>query len=165
MRYRVRQFANLLRPGLSNEEWRSVEAVLSPPLLALFQQMPGIGQRHSMDVYTALARDGCRDADVLGAALLHDVGKGRLHVGHRIAIVLLERLAPRLLAWWATDRPGPWRRALNRAVHHDALGAALVEEAGASAAVVALIRGHERPGALATTDARLSLLRAADDAF
>ena len=164
VRYRVRQFANVFRARLSDDEWRTAEALLAPPLLALFRQIPAMGQRHSMDVCATLQRQGCRDDDVLIAALLHDVGKGRIHVGHRVAFVLLSRLAPGLLSWWAAERPGPWRRALYRTLHHDELGAAMAAQAGASPAVVALIRDHERPFAASPSDARLALLRAADDA-
>ncbi len=164
VRYRVRQFANVFRARLSDDEWHTAEALLAPPLLALFRQIPAMGQRHSMDVCRTLQRQGCRDNEILIAALLHDVGKGRVHVGQRVAFVLLARLTPGLLSRWAAERPGPWRRALYRMLHHDELGAAMAAQAGASAAAVALIRDHERAFASSPTDARLALLRAADDA-
>jgi hypothetical protein len=134
-------------------------------LQALFRDIPAIGQRHTMDVCAALQRQGCTDHDVLAAALLHDVGKGRIHVGHRVAFVLLNCLAPRLLAFWAADKPGPWRRPLCRIAHHEALGADLAAEAGASPTVVTLIRNQEKAGASSADDPRLAILRVADDAY
>ena len=160
----MRQFANVFRARLSDEEWRTVAALLSPSLVPLFRRMPAMGQRHGMDVCAALQRQGCDDTEVLTAALLHDVGKGPIHVGQRVAVVLLSWLAPRLLSWWGADRPGLWRRALYRALHHDELGAAMAEQAGASPAVVALVRNHEQSAA-SRSDAQLALLQAADDAF
>lgn len=163
-RYRARQFSNLFRARLNDKEWQTIKELLSPPLLTLFRQMPSMDQRHSMDVCAALQAQTCDDPEVLAAALLHDVGKGPIHVGHRVAFVLLEWLAPGLLAWWAVDQPVLWRRAFYLMLHHEEVGAALAAEAGASPAVVTLIRNHEQAGSTGT-DTRLALLRAADDAF
>src|SRR5213078_3289449 len=55
--------------------------------------------QHSLRVCCRLIARGCKDKDMLAAALLHDVGKaqGRVPFWTRPAIVLGKKLAPHLL--------------------------------------------------------------------
>jgi len=95
----VRQQLGFVAP-LSASEYKEVAQWLPPSAFALFQTMSAADQRHSLRVCRGLQARGCTDADMLAAALLHDVGKalGRVPFWTRPAIVLGKKLAPRLLA-------------------------------------------------------------------
>ena len=151
--YRCRQFLGALRPRVGAADLAEAEAVLGPALFPLFLTMAPRDQRHCLDVYRRLRAGGCGDGDLLMAALLHDVGKGRqVRLWHRVAYVLLAALAPSLLA-----RAGGGLGALR---DHGQRGAALLRQAGAPPGVVALVAAHEERRA---GDPRLALLQQADD--
>ena len=159
--YRSRQLFASLRPrldaGLRAEAFRLLRA----PERRLFESMTRRDQQHCLDVYRRLREQGHDDRHLLAAALLHDVGKGRIALWHRVAYVLLEAWAPGLLSRLAAPGQGRgWRQALYRCRHHPQLGAERARRAGSSDQVVALIRtdGHLTP------DERSLALRAADDA-
>ncbi len=159
--YRARQFREALHPTVSPAEQREAAETLGRGLAPLFASMQPRDQRHCFDVYRSLRRRGCGDREILQAALLHDAGKGRLagahiRLWHRVAYVLLEASAPRLLGRLARDR-----NAFACLHNHPARGAALAQAHGASPAVVELIARHEEHDA---ANERLQLLRAADDA-
>lgn len=158
--YRVRQFFASLRAGLSPQERQIVADRLSQEQQGLFYAMPARDQRHCLDVFYALEGRDCQDDEVLLAALLHDVGKGRIRLWHRVAYVLLRVTWPRLLTRVSEREGRGWRRAMASLRGHAASGAALAEAAGTQATVVELIRHHESAEAC---DGRLALLRAADD--
>lgn len=138
---------------LSADEYAEVSQLLPTAALALFKTMSPADQRHSLRVYRGLQAHGCRDGDMLAAALLHDVGKaqGRVPFWTRPTIVLGKRLAPGLLKRLvvypgAQDRrslPG-WRRALSYAWYHAEVGAELAAEAGLSQQAVRYIRTHHQ---------------------
>jgi len=150
--YRGRQLWRSLRPRVEEEELAEARRLLGP-LFPLFMGMSARDRRHCLDVYRRLREWGVRDAHLLMAALLHDVGKGRaVALWQRVAFVALSRLAPGLLA-----RAGGGLAVLR---DHPGLGARLLAAAGAPAAVVELVRRHEEgPG----DDPRLALLQKADD--
>jgi hypothetical protein len=98
---------------------------------------------------------------MLVAALVHDVGKGRLAAWHRVAFVVLNGVSPRLVSVVAAEDGAGWRRALWRLQHHAALGAQALEAVSADARVVAIVRSHTgRPPA---DDAEVAWFIAADD--
>jgi hypothetical protein len=166
--YRSRQFFGALRARLGEEERAEVAAHLTPAEQRLFYSMDLRDQRHALDVFRVLKSGGQRDASLLAAALLHDVGKGPIRLWHRVAFVLLKAVSPRLLRRLASgDGPG-WRGALARSLDHAERGAALAEAAGSTAETVRLIRLHRSPASASSAeppggDAALALLQAADE--
>ena len=135
--------------------------VLPASAVTLFASMPVADRRHGLDVAHRLVASGIDDADVLGAALLHDAAKGHdMRLGHRVGGVLLEAIAPNLLQRLASRDPRSWRHGFHLYLHHGPLSADAALAAGCSPRVGAFIRG-----ATDATDGDLAAaLRAADDA-
>ena len=159
--YRMRQFLGSLRPRVSAEERVEFASLLTAAEQRLFDSMTLRDQRHGLDVYCTLRRQGHQDRSLLTAALLHDVGKGRISLWQRVAYVLLTAVAPVLLRRLAAEEGAGWRQALWRCVHHAERGAEMAAAAGSSPEVVRLIRLQESDD---SGDSRLRLLRAADEA-
>jgi len=159
--YRSRQFFRSVGASLSAEDRAEVAQRLNAEQQRLFYAMTARDQRHCLDVFHALQRDGHDDPDLLLAALLHDVGKGPVRLWHRVAYVLIRALSPRLLRRLSSDSGSGWRQALASFSDHSRQGAALVETTGAPEAVVALVRLHS--GDEIGADPRVALLRAADE--
>jgi hypothetical protein len=161
--YRSRQFFASLRPRVDPALHDEAFALLAEPQRRLFESMTMRDQQHCLDVYCRLRASSKDhgDPDLLVAALLHDSGKGRIALWHRVAYVLLDAGAPSLLRRLAVAGSGPsWRRALYRCVHHPELGAQLAQQAGSSPRAVELIRGEHAAG----PNEQLAALQAADDA-
>jgi hypothetical protein len=149
----ARQQAGLVAP-LSSSDYMEVARWLSPDALALFRTMSTADQQHSLRVCRGLQAHGCTNADMLAAALLHDVGKaqGRVPFWTRPAIVLgktcapalLRRLivAPQTLAQATLPR---WRRSLSNAWWHAEVGAELAARVGLSERAILYIRTHHQP--------------------
>lgn len=159
--YRSRQFFGALRARVGEEERAEVAAYLTSGEQALFFSMEVRDQRHALDVFRIVSANGGRDASLLAAALLHDVGKGRISVWQRVGFVLLNAVSPRLLRRLASGDGRGWRGALARSLDHAERSAALAEAAGSTPETVRLIRLHR---ARAGDDAALAALQAADEA-
>ena len=144
------------------EEARAVE-LLPPSARPLFLGMPVADRRHALKVAARLLV-GARadvDVDVVAAALLHDAAKGhRMRVWHRVAGVVLDAVAPRLLRRLARRDPASWRYPFHLYLHHASLSSAQALAAGCSPRTAALIRGDVHPADAPV----LAALRAADDA-
>jgi hypothetical protein len=155
-RYRGRQFFSSLRPRVDASLRAEAHHLLSESERALFASMTRHDQQHCLEVYRRLRDEGHHERDLLIAALLHDVGKGRVALWHRVAFVLLDSAAPHALDRIATPGDGRgYREALYRCRHHAEIGARLAQEAGSSNTVIALIRdegSHELQAALSRAD-------------
>jgi hypothetical protein len=161
--YRARQFRLALFgpwPSVTDE---MLLPHLSPALIAVFRRMKPSEQAHSFAVLTRLKEQGHADADLLAAALLHDVGKSLapLSVAERVLIVLGKRFASSLVKRWGEGEPRGLRRPFVVASRHADWGADLAGAAGASPRTCDLIRRHQdfsHPG-----DTLLTALQQADD--
>lgn len=160
-RYRARQVLWGLRRGIASPDREAVTALLSPEELRLFAAMEPRDQSHAVRTLRWLERARAGSGRELRvAALLHDVGKGRLALWHRVAYVLLAALPGSPLD--RLCRPGAGARgALWRLRHHAALGGALLREAGSAPRVVELVERHLTPRA-AADDPDLRALMEAD---
>jgi hypothetical protein len=120
---------------------------LSPSQSAAFRSLSPFDRSHLCRVHARLRSRGETDADVLTAALLHDVGKvdgcRRVRLIHRVVRVLLEPLAPRLLERLGRLPAPGWRAGFALAVHHATIGAGRANELGCSARTCWLIAHHE----------------------
>jgi hypothetical protein len=159
--HRVGQFVAHVTARTEAVEEALAAELLSPAAHALFVAMPVADRRHALDVAEKLIADGVRDADLLGAALLHDAAKGhRMRLWHRVSGVLLEDFAPAALRRLADPDPASWRHPFHLYLHHEAMSAELAARAGCSSRLCGFITG-----AVADADAHLlRALEAADDA-
>lgn len=147
IRYRAWQFFRALRPALHPEEIAMVRSRLSEAEFTLFLHADARDRRHSLDLYHLLREGGAvagipRSDDLELAALLHDVGKGRMAVWHRAVFVLLNALTPRLVPLVESPTGMTWRRSLWRLRRHADLGADLLAAAGTRPRVVEIVRAH-----------------------
>jgi hypothetical protein len=144
VRYRIRQFMRGFRGRLSNEEIEAVRSLLTDRELSLFTEMDRRDQRHSVDLLRHLERSeaGPSSSELRRAALLHDVGKGRLSVGARVLFVLANAVAPALARRFEREGARGLRGAFWRIRYHASLGALRLAELGVEEGVIELVRYH-----------------------
>ncbi|CAN5534612.1 hypothetical protein BH24CHL9_BH24CHL9_14200 [soil metagenome] len=141
---RVRQGVRHVVGRLSATERREMEAWLSGPQLALFEQMHPADQRHGVDVVTRLRAEGHEDDDLLLAGLFHDCSKGHgVRLAHRVAWALGERYGEGVLT--ASARLPGFPNAFEALRDHAEASARLAEEAGCSGRTADLIRHQAAP--------------------
>lgn len=141
-------------PPMTFEDYEEVERWLPTSALVLFKTMSQADQQHCLRVCRGLQAHGCREADMLAAALLHDVGKaqGRVPFWTRPTLVLGKRLAPAWLQRTVLDpealtlhQRSYWRLALSYAWYHAEVGATLAAAAGLSERAILYIQTHHQP--------------------
>jgi len=159
--HRVGQFVAHVRARVAPEEEALAAQILPPAAQPLFAGMPVADRRHALDVVERLLSTGIDDRDLLAAALLHDAAKGRrMRLWHRIAGVLLEIAAPKMLRRLASPATRSWRHPFHLYLHHAQLSAEMATAAGCGPRVGSFIRG-----VAVGEDAHLQhALAAADDA-
>lgn len=159
MRQRLRQFFEAGRQPTEGD-WALARSYLSPPLFELFAAQHPRDVVHGAATARWLLDRGHDDADLLTAALAHDIGKGPQRRLDRVAFVAAGALG---VAGLAADTGSRFelRRALERTRTHSETGAGLLEQAGASPRAVALTRAHH---AARPDDPVLALLQRADAA-
>jgi putative nucleotidyltransferase with HDIG domain len=140
----VRRFLGSLSPlplAPGDDAWATSK--LGPGERQLWQRMPRADRKHSVGVARLVAAQVGEDEHaILAAALLHDVGKVDADLGTlgRVVATLVGRT--RGTRWREADGV---RGRIGRYLHHDAIGAALLEGAGADPLTVAWAREHHRP--------------------
>ena len=161
MGHRVGQFIGHLTARVDPAEEAGARHLLPDAAWPLFAAMPVAGRRHALNVAAHLVAAGQSDPDLLAAAMLHDVAKGRrMRLWHRVTGVMLAWLAPRLLARLASPSEPSWRYPFHLYLHHAALSAEAALRAGCHERTADLIRGST-----GLSDARLlAALRRADEA-
>lgn len=172
--YRTRQFWQAIKPRSSNQGAEQLTTVLTPAQIRLFQRMQKSEQAHSLEMLNELIQQGEGDADLLAAALLHDVGKIRapLRVWERVLVVITRAICPDCVRKWGAQDAGDlesgwgWRRTFVVAEHHPAWGADLAAACGTSPIAVSLIARHQEqlsPEMNDPEDTLLRKLQAVDD--
>ena len=166
---RVRQTLFHLRYGLTGTRGApgipdELAIRLLPETEALFRGLSSADQAHSIAIALELLDHDASDALVM-AGLLHDIGKlskpHRITVLHRIACVVMRRVAPSSIEWLRNfTRPprglmGVWTLAV-----HDITGARIVGNIGYDERVQWLVRHHQ---ARDVDDPELEFLQALDD--
>ena len=142
--YRVRQFTLALGAQGNHQRADEITQYLDARQQVLFRRMPSMDQHHCLAVVRSLREGGHTDPSLLGAALLHDVGKalGPVRIWHRVVAVLAKALVP--LKWaMVEEKPGTWLYPFHVHQHHAALGAELARQEGCASEVVWLIAHHE----------------------
>lgn len=157
--HRVRQFFGALRPRVSVRDRVEAYAWLTPQQQRLFETMTPRDQQHGIIVMRRVRVRADEDPVLCAAALLHDCGKGKVELWHRVAYVLLGT-TPKVRERVANRHGAEWRQALWRLLHHPSLGAALAAATGADPEIVRMIREQDAE----SPDGRLAVLQAADDA-
>ena len=131
--------------ALSPSEVAAARALLSAAELELFSALQGREQRHAMDVLRWLRAHAEPSLELQTAALVHNVGKGRIELHERVIHVLLQTFAPGLLARLADPAGWRLRSALARLRDHPERGAERLAAIGASPRVRELVRRHHDP--------------------
>jgi len=170
--YRGRQFWRSLTAKPARKGMAEARLILSPSLYGLFTRLQPSEKAHAIEVLHSV-REQSEDADLLAAALLHDIGKiiQPLKTWERALIVLarparVHGVIDPLVDETTPEKPQGWARALVVAEKHPAWGAQLARKAGASQTLVQLIRRHQDPlpaEPVSRIDALLALLQEADD--
>jgi hypothetical protein len=166
--YRSRQFWNALLSPSEGVKTENLRPHLTVAQLSLFHRMQPSEQAHAYQIFTHLETAGQTDPDLLGAALLHDVGKTLypLSIFDRILIVLGKRLFRDARQRWASGNVNGLRRPFIVGERHAEWGAELASQAGATSRTVELIRYHHdpiRPDLDLQTQSLLAALQAADE--
>jgi hypothetical protein len=143
---RVRHFWRALRPRMTDADHDLVKAWLTPAQARLFLTMEVRDQEHSAGTARELLTAGFDDPDLIVAGLLHDAGKGRQALWHRVVYVLSDAVSPSMAAKLASESGSEWRRALWRSRSHAEESARLALEAGTSLRCAELILCHHVGG-------------------
>ncbi len=155
--YRSYQFFVALKAwlfGLNNatDQASVINTILPlPAQTALFKRMSPNDQRHALAVAQTLRQAGYHNIALLQAALLHDVAKSLGQpIIYRVLIVLLEAIAPTVLAWlsFAPDQANLagiswWSRPFAIHAHHPTIGAAWAKAAQCEPLAIRLIIRHQ----------------------
>ncbi len=144
-------------PGLARPDDEWARARLGRAEHAVFARLPAQERAHGVEVAKRVLRlRPDADAELVAAALLHDVGK--LGTPNGVVVRVLTHLLPP-----ARTLAEPRQRGLaggrQARVHHAEYGAEMLARAGSSPRIVHLVRYHHSPG----DEPDLVLLRESDE--
>lgn len=152
-----------LKTTIEAEDAEAVRSLLTSTELELFLRMLPRDRKHSICVMRRLEQaEGSKD--LLVAALLHDIAKGRPRVWDRALFAILESVSLRLVDRLASSHGMRWRRVMWALRHHAAAGAELLRRSGSSERVLKLVERHTERGRTGEVDRELARLIAADGA-
>jgi len=140
---KARQFRTHLRASVAPEERAGLATWITPPQLALFDEMHVADRRHGLDVVATLRTEGVTEPDVLLAGLLHDAGKGRTGLWPRVAYSLGARHGTWI--WRSVSVVPGFHPAIDSLRAHPETSATLAAAVGCSARTVELIRHQDAP--------------------
>lgn len=169
VRYRLWQFWQILTAVPLEPAARiEIATILTASELALFDRFSHNDQWHSYRVMKMLQNAGYRQPALLVAALLHDVGKTKLHLSiwERSLIVLASILLPRQTAVWGQGEAVGWKRPFVVKAQHPAWSAEMATAAGTDPLAIELMRRHQdaiQPDDHSETAELLRQLKWADD--
>lgn len=143
----VRRFFRGFSRALSPSEVAHARRLLTPAELLLFAGLPGRERRHAMDMLHWLRARAAPSDELLAAALVHNVGKGPIHLQERVAYVLLDLLTPDLLERIASPSGVRFQRSLAAQRDHPRRGAALLERSRLNATRAGARTRAPRPAA------------------
>jgi putative nucleotidyltransferase with HDIG domain len=164
---RFAQGLSYLMPRRSGRIDAELRQLLAPAEFDLVARLSVSDRAHVLAVHQRLVQSGGRDADLLRAALLHDVGKAdagaRVGLAHRTLAVLLKATAPTLFSWLASPHGSGWRRPFQLVTEHPEVGARKARDVGCNERVCWLIEHHHDAGV--GDDAELLALQRADEGW
>lgn len=167
--YRAKQFFQTISASpLSADTQNQIEALLTPKEFELFNRYSRSDGQHAYRVLCTLQHSNHTQTDLMKAALLHDIGKTRVHlsVWDRIVAVLGMNFFPQRAKRWAIGELDSWQRPFVVKTQHAAWGAEMAAAAGCSTLTANLIRRHQdiiAPHPKNEEDKLLALLQWADD--
>jgi len=143
-----RFFGSLLPGGPSRHDLDWVRNILSGDEFALWSRMYGPDRRHSAGVAREVRKRLGPDVPdaVLGAALLHDIGKldSGLRTWGRVVATLSAKIAgPDTASMWR--KSSGFTRSVGLYLHHPDLGGDMLVMAGSDPLVCAWARQHHLP--------------------
>jgi hypothetical protein len=132
------RFFGALRPGgVSSDDRRWVEGVLTPAEFGLWERQPGHDQRHTVEVARRVERalEGCPHAGEtrwLACALLHDIGKmaAALGISGRVMATLLAQAAGGPAGFGDWEERRGLRRRIALYLRHGEIGGDMIRMAG-----------------------------------
>ncbi len=157
----ARRFFGALDPrGPSPDDETWVARLLGDGERGLWARMSGPDRRHAVAVAREVERrlGSSASPPVVAAALLHDVGKVVAGLG------TIARVPATVIGLLARERVVAGEGRVSRYLRHDAIGASLLEAAGADRLTVAWAREHHLSADRWTVPAEIAAaLKAADD--
>lgn len=167
---RIRQFGHAIFSKMGATEIKYIQSYLTKQEQFLFFAMDRPTQTHCVRVARTCQKLIQKDLMVnknllIRSALLHDIGKtaNAITTFHRVAIVLLSLLSPKLFERIACQprTRGRLGKALWAHINHPVKGAQLAEAANLPPELVYLIKNHHQPYT-SEEPLELTLLRRAD---